>query len=206
MNYKHGETEVCADFLDYVAKRSQHYSGNDDIELIDYLQSIGVSEGLCISNVMKYVGRFGKKCGKNPNDILKAMHYLSYLYYFNFIKDNPESIHNFKTDNPTQHAPDASSNDIQSVINQHSANTVNIYDANLQGNMGMAYSNNPSYGGISLMSVDNYNVMEYAKKMSAYANSNNVDNSSIIGYDNLSTAQVPFNYATEIIDNHSTNS
>ena len=90
MPQQHGEKQFCTDFLAYIADKSNHYAGTDDIELIDYLDAIDVAEGLSIANVMKYVGRFGKKNGKNKQDIFKAMHYLAYLYYFNFIKPNKD--------------------------------------------------------------------------------------------------------------------
>lgn len=86
MVFKHGESETAQAFLDYVDSRSQHYSGNDNIELVDYLASIGQLEGFAISNVMKYISRYGKKNGKNKDDLLKCMHYISYLYYYNYTK------------------------------------------------------------------------------------------------------------------------
>lgn len=93
-NLKHGEFETAQAFLDYVNSRSQHYSGDDDIELVDYLASIDQLEGYCISSIMRYISRFGKKNGKNKQDLLKAIHCISYLYYYEFIKPEKKSLPN----------------------------------------------------------------------------------------------------------------
>jgi len=35
----------------------------------------GHGEGFCIGNILKYSQRYGKKDGKNRNDLLKVIHY-----------------------------------------------------------------------------------------------------------------------------------
>ena len=35
----------------------------------------GHGEGFCIGNILKYAQRYGKKNGKDRNDLLKVIHY-----------------------------------------------------------------------------------------------------------------------------------
>ena len=41
----------------------------------------GHGEGFCIGNIMKYAMRYGKKDGKNPEDLLKIIHYAMIAMY-----------------------------------------------------------------------------------------------------------------------------
>lgn len=64
--------------------QNQHYSlngGKNDVA--DFINSLNYGEGYYIGNVIKYLSRYGKKNGKNKNDLFKAVHYLILLILLN---------------------------------------------------------------------------------------------------------------------------
>lgn len=72
---KFNEDLLVKDFVDYIAKTyKQHYEqgGVQPNELIftDYNDGIGFTKG----NIVKYAQRYGKKNGRNRDDLLKALH------------------------------------------------------------------------------------------------------------------------------------
>lgn len=71
---KFNEDFLIKDFVEYIAKTyKQHYEqGVQPNELIftDYNDGIGFTKG----NIIKYAQRYGKKNGRNRDDLLKALH------------------------------------------------------------------------------------------------------------------------------------
>ena len=51
-----------------------HYS-MEKIQSTEFIFDSGHGEGFCIGNIIKYAQRYGKKNGKNPEDLLKILHY-----------------------------------------------------------------------------------------------------------------------------------
>ncbi len=41
----------------------------------EFIFDAGHGEGFCIGNIIKYAQRYGKKDGKNTDDLLKILHY-----------------------------------------------------------------------------------------------------------------------------------
>lgn len=79
---------------DYIESTySSHYVGgnNDGIQIQDLLNSIGVAEKFCQGNAMKYIARYGRKKGKNPIDLLKAIHYILLLMHFSKINSGDKN-------------------------------------------------------------------------------------------------------------------
>ena len=89
---KYRENETLKIVQEYVDKTYQgHYvgDGQDKTQTLDLLESIGTVSDFCQSNIIKYAARFGKKNGKNKQDLLKVMHYAILLYHFsNFDNDH----------------------------------------------------------------------------------------------------------------------
>ena len=89
---KYRENETIKIVQEYVDKTYQgHYVGDDQdkTQTLDLLESIGTVSDFCQSNIIKYAARFGKKNGKNKQDLLKVMHYAILLYHFsNFDNDH----------------------------------------------------------------------------------------------------------------------
>lgn len=84
VNFKYKEDVILKDILEYLAGTyGEHYVTKDkELQAIDYIHSLGIAREFCIGNSIKYSGRYGKKEGLNKKDILKAIHYLLFVMYF----------------------------------------------------------------------------------------------------------------------------
>ena len=75
VNYKYNEDNLILEIVNYINKTyRQHYSQNQ-FQATEFIMDSGHGEGFCIGNIMKYSQRYGKKDGKNRNDLLKVIHY-----------------------------------------------------------------------------------------------------------------------------------
>ena len=82
--YKYDEDKILQDIKAYIDESyKKHYtSGNaDNIQPNDLLISCGHGTSFFAGNVVKYAARFGKKDGKNLEDLKKLLHYAILLYY-----------------------------------------------------------------------------------------------------------------------------
>jgi hypothetical protein len=98
--WKYSEGKILREIEAYLSRTYKgHYVSDDSkIQTLDLIDSIGDSEAFCRSNAIKYLSRFGKKNGKNRQDILKVIHYAILLYHF---ADLPFSEDAVETHSPT---------------------------------------------------------------------------------------------------------
>jgi hypothetical protein len=72
---KFNEKEAIKMLDDYIASTyGKHYSMNK-IQSTEFIFDAGHGDGFCLGNIIKYAQRFGKKNGRNVDDILKILHY-----------------------------------------------------------------------------------------------------------------------------------
>ena len=77
----YNEDKYLKELQDYILDTyKQHYSKSKFQSTLFILDSVH-GEGFCIGNIMKYAQRFGKKNGKNRNDLLKILHYSMIALY-----------------------------------------------------------------------------------------------------------------------------
>lgn len=83
MSFKYDEERILQEVKDYVSGTySQHYSsGNDKIQTLDLIESVGDAEAFCRCNILKYASRYDKK-GTARRDIIKIIHYAMLLLHF----------------------------------------------------------------------------------------------------------------------------
>ena len=75
IEYKYSEDKILQELSEYIDKTyGQHYSQNK-FQTTEFIMDAGHGEGFCIGNIIKYAQRYGKKEGKNRNDLLKVIHY-----------------------------------------------------------------------------------------------------------------------------------
>ena len=75
IDYKYSEDRILKELQVYIDKTySAHYSQNK-FQATEFIMDSGHGEGFCIGNILKYSQRYGKKDGKNINDLLKVIHY-----------------------------------------------------------------------------------------------------------------------------------
>lgn len=81
--FKRGEDRLLQDALDHIAATySQHYIGaKDAIQTIDVWEELGSLDTTARDTAIKYLMRYGKKGGKNKDDLLKAIHYIVLIAY-----------------------------------------------------------------------------------------------------------------------------
>ena len=75
LQYRYNEEQILNELKSYVDKTyDAHYSHNK-FQASEFIMDSGHGEGFCIGNVMKYAQRYGKKQGRNRNDLFKIVHY-----------------------------------------------------------------------------------------------------------------------------------
>ena len=75
MKYKYNEDAALKEIKAYIdSTYDEHYS-KDKFQATEFIIDGGHGEGFCIGNILKYAQRYGKKNGKDRNDLLKVIHY-----------------------------------------------------------------------------------------------------------------------------------
>ena len=75
MEYKYNEDKSLDELATYIdSTYNAHYS-KDKFQATEFIIDGGHGEGFCIGNILKYAQRYGKKNGKDRNDLLKVIHY-----------------------------------------------------------------------------------------------------------------------------------
>ena len=83
VNYKYDEGLILQEVKKYIdATYDKHYSQNK-YQSTEFIIDSGHGEGFCIGNILKYAQRYGKKNGKNRDDLLKVIHYGIIALYVN---------------------------------------------------------------------------------------------------------------------------
>ena len=76
VNYKFKEDKILDDIKKYVRKTySSHYAKTNKYQATEIIIDQGHGTGFCMGNILKYAQRYGKKEGRNKNDLLKVIHY-----------------------------------------------------------------------------------------------------------------------------------
>jgi len=88
--FKFDEDKILKEVYDYVAATYDgHYSFNK-FQSTEFIIDSGHGEGFCMGNIIKYCQRYGKKDGKNRNDLLKVVHYAIMALYIDSIENRTE--------------------------------------------------------------------------------------------------------------------
>jgi|TARA_B100000035_G_C21034602_1_gene570192 hypothetical protein len=81
ITYKFNEDNLIKEIKDYVdSTYRQHYSAGN-YQATDIIIDSGHGEGFGIGNIIKYAMRYGKKEGRNREDLLKIIHYGIIMLY-----------------------------------------------------------------------------------------------------------------------------
>ena len=78
---KYREDEILLSIVKYIEDTySGHYSTTEDgFQVLDIFRNMGIDKDFCQANAIKYLMRYGKKQGKNQQDLIKAIHYIVLL-------------------------------------------------------------------------------------------------------------------------------
>lgn len=81
--FKFGEDEIIKELEEYIrGTYGAHYVGENNIQSIEYMDTLDAAVGFCKGNIIKYTSRYGKKNGRNKADLMKVLHYTILLAYF----------------------------------------------------------------------------------------------------------------------------
>jgi|TARA_R110000822_G_scaffold42040_2_gene114680 hypothetical protein len=76
IQYKFSENVIVNDIMDYVNKTYEsHYAQTKNYQATEIIIDQGHGTGFCMGNILKYAQRYGKKEGRNKDDLLKVIHY-----------------------------------------------------------------------------------------------------------------------------------
>ena len=75
IDYKYNEDNILKELQEYIDKTYDEHYSHKNFQATEFVIDSGHGEGFCIGNIMKYAQRYGKKNGKDRNDLLKVIHY-----------------------------------------------------------------------------------------------------------------------------------
>ncbi len=79
--FQFDEDKLLLDAIEHIRETyKKHYSGG--IQVTEFIMSHANSLDWPRANAVKYVMRYGKKAGYNKDDLLKALHYITLMYFF----------------------------------------------------------------------------------------------------------------------------
>ena len=88
IDYKYNEDKILNELKQYIdSTYDKHYS-HIKFQATEFVIDSGHGEGFCIGNILKYAQRYGRKNGKDRNDLLKVVHYGMIALYINDHEEN----------------------------------------------------------------------------------------------------------------------
>ena len=76
IKYKFNENVIVNDVMNYVNKTYEsHYAQTKNYQATEIIIDQGHGTGFCMGNILKYAQRYGKKQGRNRDDLMKVIHY-----------------------------------------------------------------------------------------------------------------------------------
>lgn len=95
MKYKYNEQLVLSKLKEYIDNTySEHYVGGSGYQIQDMFKDLEIAEDFSRASAIKYLIRFGKKEGKNPKDLFKALHYTILLFHYSGLDKTLDSCYN----------------------------------------------------------------------------------------------------------------
>ena len=88
LNYKYNEDITLEELREYIDSTYDAHYSKDKFQATEFIIDGGHGEGFCIGNILKYAQRYGKKNGKNRNDLLKVIHYGIIALYINEMEES----------------------------------------------------------------------------------------------------------------------
>ena len=78
---KYNEEQILKEVIEYISSTyNQHYSTDGKgLQAMDIFRNLGIDKNHCHANAIKYLLRYGKKQGRNQEDLYKAIHYIVLL-------------------------------------------------------------------------------------------------------------------------------
>jgi len=81
--YKFQENKSLKELREYIDRTYDGHYSTDKYQATDMIIDAGHGEGFCMGNIMKYAKRYGRKDGKNRDDLMKVLHYGIIMLHIN---------------------------------------------------------------------------------------------------------------------------
>ena len=75
IDYKFSEGEILEDVKEYIDNTYDSHYAKTVKQATEIIIDQGHGTGFCMGNILKYAQRYGKKEGRNKNDLMKVIHY-----------------------------------------------------------------------------------------------------------------------------------
>ena len=79
--YKFDEESYLDEMHQYIQETYEQHYAKGNHQASEIIFDIGYAEGFLMGNILKYWKRYGKKGGRNRQDILKMLHYTLLMLY-----------------------------------------------------------------------------------------------------------------------------
>ena len=73
--FQYDEDKILEEVKEYIAGTYSEHYGDQNIQIQDVFDQMGISEAFTKGAAIKYLFRFGKKEGRNEKDLYKIIHY-----------------------------------------------------------------------------------------------------------------------------------
>ena len=73
---KYSEDRILGELNDYIMSTYKGHYSKQKFQATEFIIDSGHGMGFCPGNVMKYAQRYGKKNGRNRDDLMKIAHYV----------------------------------------------------------------------------------------------------------------------------------
>jgi hypothetical protein len=72
---KYSEDRILSELNEYIQSTYKGHYSKQKFQATEFIIDSGHGMGFCLGNVMKYAQRYGKKNGRNRDDLMKIAHY-----------------------------------------------------------------------------------------------------------------------------------
>lgn len=72
---KYSEDIIINQLKEYIASTYKGHYSKQKFQATEFIIDSGHGMGFCLGNIMKYAQRYGKKNGRNRDDLMKIAHY-----------------------------------------------------------------------------------------------------------------------------------
>ena len=100
MKYEFKEDEVIASLKKYIDSTYEKHYGSGKFQATEVIFDADHGEGFCIGNILKYAQRYGKKNGRDKNDLMKVLHYGIIALHVHNLNNEESETDEYKSRNP----------------------------------------------------------------------------------------------------------
>ena len=99
-DFKFSEKETLEELEKNIKETyNQHYA-KSKFQATEFIIDGGHGEGFCIGNILKYAQRYGKKNGRDKNDLMKVLHYGIIALHVHNLNNEESETDEYKSRNP----------------------------------------------------------------------------------------------------------